>query len=79
MFYRNALLELKKWASKPKRKPLVLRGARQVGKTSIVLEFSKEFDTFLHINLENGSISNLTKSGYIDFQLLVVLIASRIV
>jgi len=73
MFYRNALLELKKWASKPKRKPLVLRGARQVGKTSIVLEFSKEFDTFLHINLENGSATDLFKTQMSVEELLTAI------
>jgi hypothetical protein len=54
MFYRNLLEKLRQWATRPERKPLVLRGARQVGKTSIILEFSKEFENFLHLNLEEG-------------------------
>jgi predicted AAA+ superfamily ATPase len=53
MFPRKALQKLRNWADKKYRKPLVLRGARQVGKTTIVKEFSKEFDTFLYLNLEN--------------------------
>ena len=45
IFQREVLEYLKKWATKPKRKPLILRGARQVGKTTLVDEFSKQFDT----------------------------------
>ena len=44
MFKRDALIDLQKWASSKYRKPLVLRGARQVGKTTVVNEFGKEFE-----------------------------------
>ena len=52
MFQRRIILSLREWAANPKRKPLVLRGARQVGKTTVIEEFAKEFDIFLHLNLE---------------------------
>jgi hypothetical protein len=52
MFKRDILEELKKWAEKPNRKPLVLRGARQVGKTTAIEMFSKDFDQFISLNLE---------------------------
>jgi len=52
MFYRRTIIQLRSWADNPKHKPLVLRGARQVGKTTTVEYFSKDFDTFLHLNLE---------------------------
>ena len=52
MFERKAIQLLREWANNPTRKPLVLRGARQVGKTTIIEEFAKEFDTFLPLNLE---------------------------
>lgn len=52
LFKRDIHDQLKKWASKPNRKPLVLRGARQVGKTTVVNEFGKEFDTYLYVNIE---------------------------
>ena len=54
MFYRKTITQLHSWAKNPKRKPLVLRGARQVGKTTVVELFAKEFDTFLHLNLERN-------------------------
>ena len=52
MFERRIIQSLRQWANKTKRKPLVLRGARQVGKTTIIEEFAKDFDTFLSLNLE---------------------------
>jgi predicted AAA+ superfamily ATPase len=55
MFYRNALVDLRNWAEKETRKPLVLRGARQVGKTTLVDEFAKEFDVYLKLNLEKDN------------------------
>ena len=52
VFKRNSLAELEEWASRPNRKPLILRGSRQVGKTTLVNEFSKNFDNYLYLNLE---------------------------
>lgn len=52
MFNRNIITELRDWRKKSNRKPLVLRGARQVGKTTAVVQFSKEFSQFIHLNLE---------------------------
>jgi len=69
VFYRKINAELKNWAERPFRKPLVLRGARQVGKTTAVRMFASEFDTFISLNLEqpadlaifsgNDSLSNV--------------------
>jgi Predicted ATPase (AAA+ superfamily) len=44
--------ELSKWKTDEYRKPLLLRGARQVGKSSTVRELGKQFDYFLEINFE---------------------------
>ena len=52
MFNRTIISELVKWAENPRRKPLVLRGARQVGKTTVVNIFSKHFDQYIYLNLE---------------------------
>ena len=55
MFNRNILTYLEKWRLKKGRKPLVLRGARQVGKTYAVTIFAKEhFENFVYINLEKA-------------------------
>ncbi|MGA1826567.1 MAG: ATP-binding protein [bacterium] len=50
--YRFALDYLKEWKNRLSRKPLVVRGARQVGKTYLIRELAKEFDTYIEINLE---------------------------
>jgi len=52
MFKRNIIAELDLWQAKADRKPLVLRGARQVGKTTIVNEFAKRFEQYIYLNLE---------------------------
>lgn len=52
MFFRKIMLALESWAESPNRKPLVLRGARQVGKTTAVRIFSKGYETFIGLNLE---------------------------
>ncbi|MCX6270446.1 MAG: AAA family ATPase [Bacteroidetes bacterium] len=44
--------DLKDWKNDPFRKPLILRGARQVGKSSAVRELSRSFDYFLEVNFE---------------------------
>lgn len=49
---RNIDQELLAWSNELSRKPLLLRGARQVGKTSAVKELSQHFDNFLEINFE---------------------------
>lgn len=53
MFERNLEKELKKWKDSPIRKVLILRGARQVGKTSVVRTFGREnFEQLVEINVE---------------------------
>lgn len=49
--YRNIIEKLKEWKNKEYRKPLVLTGARQVGKTYILKEFGeREFSNVTYIN-----------------------------
>jgi predicted AAA+ superfamily ATPase len=52
MFYRKIIDEFDQWLHNPERKPLVLRGARQVGKTTVVHEWSRRFKQYIHLNLE---------------------------
>lgn len=44
--------ELLGWKNSENRKPMILRGARQVGKTFIVNRFSGNYDDFVEVNLE---------------------------
>lgn len=51
--YRRILEDLKYWKNKKNRKPLLLSGARQTGKTYIIKEFSNDnFDDYLEVNFE---------------------------
>lgn len=54
MFIRKIIKHLESWKERKDRKPLILRGARQVGKTCAVLFFGeKYFKDIIHINLDN--------------------------
>lgn len=64
MFKRTAIRYLRQWAEKEERKPLVLRGARQVGKTTLVELFAKEFDTYIYLNLEEKETAELFAADY---------------
>ena len=59
--YRKIMEELLEWKNKTNRLPLILKGARQVGKTWILQEFGKRyFKDTLYINFENvGDIKDL--------------------
>ena len=64
MFERTAIKDLRQWAESEERKPLVLRGARQVGKTTLVELFAKEFDSYIYLNLEEKDIAGLFAADY---------------
>ena len=54
--YRYAIEELKKWKSRKNRKPMILEGARQVGKTWLMKEFgATEFEDVAYINFDSNS------------------------
>ena len=53
--YRSALTKLQAWKDKPNRKPLIIRGARQVGKTWLMKEFGRtSFANTAYINFDNN-------------------------
>ncbi|MBR6155100.1 MAG: ATP-binding protein [Treponema sp.] len=54
--YRKALMKLAQWKSSSHRKPLVLRGARQVGKTWLMKEFGRlNYEKTFYFSFENES------------------------
>jgi len=70
MYVRNILSELEQWKASPNRKPLVLRGARQVGKTTVVNLFSDRYRQYIYLNLERKEDAALF-TGYTNFSTLV--------
>ncbi len=69
---RNALGKLETWKNKPHRKPLLLYGARQVGKTYLLKEFGATgFDHMEYFDLERDSVARAAFSGSLDPQVIV--------
>ena len=57
--YREKIEELKKWKNSETRKPLIIRGARQVGKTWLMKEFGeKYYQKCAYINFDDNSRMN---------------------
>jgi len=54
MFERNIIKELEQWATRTNCKPMILRGSRQVGKTTLVDNFANKFDNYLYLNFEKN-------------------------
>uniref|UniRef100_UPI00260BF4E9 AAA family ATPase n=1 Tax=uncultured Acetatifactor sp. TaxID=1671927 RepID=UPI00260BF4E9 len=54
------------WRADPNRKPLIVRGARQVGKTESILHFAKEaYRNVVYINfVEEPKYKLITEDGY---------------
>jgi len=63
MLYRKITKSLLSWKNKPTKKPLVLRGARQVGKSTIVKELGKSYDQYIELNLEKYDDAQLFDSN----------------
>ena len=80
---RNAMEELKKWQADPERKPMVLRGARQVGKTWLMKEFGQNcYDHFVYFNFDEEdelkSIFETNKNPARIIELLSMISGSKI-
>ncbi len=62
---RTIYQQLKAWKESSRRKPLILEGARQVGKTYILKEFgNREYDNLVYINCDNNDKINAIFSDY---------------
>jgi len=55
MNYKRKMLDhLYVWRSSPSNKPLIIRGARQVGKSTLINDFGKSYDYCISLNLEKS-------------------------
>lgn len=71
--YRQAIEALKKWKENPNRKPLIIRGARQVGKTWLMKEFGKScFNHTVYINFDGNERMNGLFSGDMDVRRIII-------
>lgn len=62
-FHREALVVLKEWRQRRDRRALVVKGARQVGKTVLARMFSAEFPRYAELNLALPNHAALFKRG----------------
>lgn len=61
---RSIYSSLKKWKESPTRKPLILQGARQVGKTYILKEFgAREYSEVVYINCDDTNDMTVCING----------------
>ena len=67
---------LEAWASEPVRKPLLLRGARQIGKTTTIRHLAEKFESFIEINFEDDASFNAVFNG--DFDITRILAAMEL-
>lgn len=80
---RNALEKLIEWKKSEDRKPMVLRGARQVGKTWLMKEFGRlEYEGFVYLNFDEEdelkSIFEVNKNPHRILELLSMLSGEKI-
>lgn len=71
--YRLAMEQLLKWKSNTHRKPLIIEGARQVGKTWLMKEFGKQaYDSTVYINFDSNSQMAALFAADLDVKRLIL-------
>ena len=71
--YRAAMEDLKNWKDRPNKKPMIIRGARQVGKTWLMKEFGKTFfQEYVYINFDNNMIMKELFSLDLDIERIIM-------
>lgn len=80
---RNAICSLKKWKSNEERKPMVLKGVRQVGKTWLMKEFGQNFyENYVYFNFDEEeelkSIFKTNKNPHRIIELLSLIAETKI-
>lgn len=74
---RLIMKKLVDWKNKKNRKPLIIRGARQVGKTWIMKEFGKQyFENFVYISFDNNE--HMRNVFDMDFDISRIIAALKI-
>jgi len=75
MYYKRKIYgRLLEWKASERRKPLIVRGARQVGKSTLIRAFSNEYKSFIEINLERKKDKDLFSLSSVKEILEVLLL-----
>ncbi len=73
---RFALEKLIEWKDKQNRKPLIIRGARQVGKTWLMKEFGRTcFEEVAYVNFDNNKRLEQVFEGDINIERILLAIS----
>ena len=71
--YRMAIEELQSWKTKKNRKPLIIRGARQVGKTWLMKAFGVlAYEKVVYINFKNNRRMQMLFEGSLEVERLII-------
>jgi len=70
MFKRQKEADLYAWKNKPGRKPLIIRGARQAGKTTLIKQFAHTYKHKILLNLEKPADASWFKN-YKDAKMII--------
>ncbi len=78
-FKRQIEANLNRWKNSDTRKPLIIRGARQVGKTTLIKQFAQNYTHSIVLNLEKATdrkffegfddIKNITEALFLSFNI----------
>lgn len=73
--YRESIVSLKKWKEDKFRKPLIVRGARQVGKTWLLQEFGRtSYAKFIYVNFEETPALQTIFTNDFDIERIITVL-----
>ena len=76
--HRDCINKLINWKQRPNRKPLILRGARQVGKTWLLKEFARRaYTKYVYVNFEQDQVLSQIFATTLDPYKILTAIALR--
>ena len=75
---RHIITRLEQWKNSPHRKPLILRGARQVGKTWVMKEFGRRyFKNVAYINFDNNAAMKAVFASDFDIPRIILALSAE--
>lgn len=76
---RDCIAKLYQWKQRANRKPLIVRGARQVGKTWLIMEFARQaYPKHVYVNFEQDQVLNHIFESTLDPQKIIAAISIRL-
>ena len=76
---RDCIAKLFQWKQRANRKPLIVRGARQVGKTWLIMEFARQaYPKHVYVNFEQDQVLNHIFESTLDPQKILAAISIRL-